>query len=149
MYLSVTITGNESWLPLLARLHLGGYKKFSVFSGRHGDIPNKVDSEGKTQGVFDEKHIEEDSEVMKKAKSEFTDITIELVDTRAGEKNQKQWLVENAKQRFQTNTAVIFAWCYSLFTMSEFHRKVVSRELTKPEETAYAKAQLEEISKLV
>jgi hypothetical protein len=147
LYLSVTITGNESWLPLLARLHQLGYKKFSVFSGRHGDVPNKVDSEGTTQGVFDEEHIKEDEYVKKKALEEFKNIVIEIVDTRAGEKNQKQWLIENAKQRFQTNTPVIFAWCYSLFTMSEFHRKIVGRELTTPEMTAYSKAQSEELSK--
>jgi hypothetical protein len=152
LYLSVTITGEESWLPLLARLHKSGYKEFSVFSGRHGDIPNKVDREGTTQGVFDEKHIEQDEVVKQKALKlkELENITIEIVDTRAGEKNQKQWLIKNAKQRFQTNTPVIFAWCYSLFTMSEFHRKTVDLKLTTAEEmTAYSKAQSEEISKSI
>lgn len=150
LYLSVTITGEESWLPLLAMLHQSGYRKFSVFSGRHGDIPNKVDSKGTTQGVFDKKHIEEDEVMKQKALKEFKNITIEIVDTRAGEKNQKQWLIKNAKQRFQSNTPVIFAWCYSLFTMSEFHRDTVELELTKPEElTAYSKANSEEISKSI
>ncbi len=147
LYLSVTITGNESWLPLLARLHQRGYKEFNVFSGRHGDVPNIVDSEGTTQGVFDEEHIKEDEYVKKKALEEFKNITIEIVDTRAGEKDQKQWLIENATQRFQTNTPVIFAWCYSLFTMSEFHRKFVGRNLTTPEMTAWTKAQSDELRK--
>jgi hypothetical protein len=147
LYLSVTITGNESWLPLLARLHQWGHKEFNVFSGRHGDVPNIVDSEGTTQSVFDEEHIKEDEDVKKKTLEEFKDVTIEIVDTRAGEKDQKQWLIENATQRFQANTPVIFAWCYSLFTMSEFHRKFVGRTLTTPEMTAWTIAQSEELSK--
>ncbi len=149
LYLSVTITGNESWLPLLARLHQGGYREFSIFSGRHGDVPNQVDSEGTTQGVFDEEHIIEDQAVREKALKRFKDITIEIIDTGAGAKNQKQWLMENATQRFQTNTPVIFAWCYSLFALSEFHRKVVGRELSTPEMTAYMKAQAEELGKSI
>ena len=147
LYLSVTVTGDASWLPLLARLHQSGYRKFSVFSGRHGDIPNKVDSKGATQGVFDQKHLKEDEDVKIRALKEFENITIEIVDTHAGEKNQKQWLIEKAKQRFQTDTPVIFAWCYSMFTMSEFHRKIVDLELTESEKAAYTEAQAEEISK--
>lgn len=147
LYLSVTITGNESWLPLLARLYQRGHREISVFSGRHGDVPNIVDSEGWTRGVFDAEHIREDEKVKQKALGEFKDITIEIIDTRAGEKEQKQWLIENATPCLQINTPVIFGWCYSLFTMFEFRSKAPGGTLTTPEITARTKAQADEIRK--
>lgn len=151
LYLSVTITGDQSWLPLLARLYGSGMRKFSVFSGRHGDIPNIVDSTRTTQNVFDIEHTQEDVKKRTQALIEFTDVTtIEIVDTGSPvqrRKLQKQWLTQEATQRLKVQTSVIFAWCYSLFTMCEYHRKVEGGTLTDSEKADYDSQQLSLINR--
>ena len=120
LYLSLSITGEKSWLPLVRLLHANGQKKFSVFSGRHGDIPNGVDNlTGITQGVFDEHHMVEDTARQKEITKELTDITVDLIDTSKHQKNQTAWLKQETTTQLGKGHAVIFAWCYSIFTMCE------------------------------
>lgn len=120
LYVSVTITGEESWLPLLALLTSKGHKKFVVFTGRHGDIPNMVNNKtAETVGVFDPAHTEEDKKIKTIALKEFPGITVDLVDTSAGKKNQAKWLQTETTKHLKAGASVIYAWCYSLFTFVE------------------------------
>lgn len=126
LYLSVTIVGENSWLPLISRLYNGtqSRKKFVVFTGRHGDIPNAVNASGTTVNVFDRSHVTEDIKVRDRALKEFPGITIDLVDCGTNQKLQSQWLKSETLRRLLDNTTVIYAWCYGLFTMCEIAQGV-------------------------
>lgn len=124
LYVSTTITGEGSWLPLVRRLADQGHTKFRVFTGRHGDIPNVVHKDTKqTVNVFAEEHTEEDTAVCKAAKNakDLKDkgVKIELVDTSKHAANQTQWLKTDSLKYLKDGEVVIYAWCYSLFTMHE------------------------------
>ena len=119
LYVSVTITGNNSWLPLIARLVSDGQSRFIVFTGRHGDIPNLVNSSGQMIGVFDFEHFEQDAKVQVKALHEFPNIELSLVDTGAHGFFQTEWLRAVSSVYLKSGKAVIYAWCYGLFSMVE------------------------------
>ncbi|GAB0115783.1 hypothetical protein [Acidisoma sp. C75] len=119
LFLSVTITGQTSWLPLISRLYPEGMRRYTVFTGRHGNIPNFVDHSGRAVGIFDAQHLAEDEEVRAQALAEFSDITIDLVDSASAPRLQTQWLRRETTEAIRRGHAVIYAWCYGLFTMCE------------------------------
>ncbi|OAI14116.1 hypothetical protein A1507_15670 [Methylomonas koyamae] len=149
LYLSVTITGENSWLPLVALLRSQGHKNFKVFSGRHGDIPNIVDRKGMTLNVFAKEHIDEDNRVRAKALKEFTDITVDIIDTQQSKTDQAKWLQEETQKHLKSNIPVIYAWCYSLFTMCEFSMPAVGDSLKLYEKVEYVNAQNTELNKTI
>jgi hypothetical protein len=119
LYVSVTIVGENSWLPLISRLSKDGVKRYTIFTGRHGNIPNIVDSLGRATGIFDASHTEEDAVVRQKAMTEFPGHQIELVDTSTNARFQTQWLKRETTNHILNGQTVIYAWCYGLFTMCE------------------------------
>lgn len=125
LYVSVTIVGERSWLPLVSLLYKTpdslryDHKKYVVFTGRHGDVPNVVDETGKTLGVFDKGHFQEDEKIRATALIEFPGITVELVDAGQGEKLQAEWLRKEISRQIFARKTVICAWCYGLFSMCE------------------------------
>lgn len=135
LYVSVTIIGENSWLPLIARLHgrpeslRYDRKQYVVFTGRHGDIPNLVDHAGVTMGVFDRGHFTEDEAVKARALRAFPDVTIELVDAAAGAGNQSEWLKRETSRHIFKRKTVIYAWCYGIFTMCEAPSGIDARVL--------------------
>ncbi len=150
LYVSVTITGESSWLPLISLLHEEGKRKFTVFSGRHGDIPNIVDqSNDKTILVFDEGHMDEDNAVKTNALKEFPDISIEIVDSGAQQIDHAAWLAKETKTHLDADSVVIYAWCYSLFTMSEIKMAVTGDGKEIYESESYQDAQKAEFSKSI
>jgi hypothetical protein len=124
LYLSVTIVGENSWLPLISLLSRRretlrvNSKNHVVFTGRHGDIPNIVDSAGKTLGVFDKGHFTEDEKVKRSAESQFG-VNITLVDAGQNERLQTEWLKKATRDAIFARNRVIYAWCYGLFTLCE------------------------------
>lgn len=125
LYLSVTIIGERSWLPLISRLYKTpqslryDHKKYAVFTGRHGDVPNVVDNAGKTLGVFDRGHFEEDEKIKAKALLEFPGVSIDLIDAGQSERLQAEWLKRETSRQVFARKTVIYAWCYGLFTLCE------------------------------
>jgi hypothetical protein len=119
LYVSVTITGDTSWLPLISRLcTAGGRKKFIVFTGRHGGVPNPVDRIGRSL-VFDFEHFEQDEKIKSQALSKFSDISIELIDTGEHQLDQVKWLRDETAKHIARGASVIYSWCYGIFTMCE------------------------------
>jgi hypothetical protein len=124
LYLSVTIVGENSWLPLISLLSRRAEslrahsKNYVVFTGRHGDIPNVVDQAGKTQGVFDKNHFTEDEKVKRIAESQFG-VNITLVDAGQQQLLQTEWLKKATRDAIFARKRVIYAWCYGLFTLCE------------------------------
>ncbi len=140
LYLSLTITGEESWLPLIRLLRDQGQKNFVVFTGRHGDIPNLVKkSTQETLGVFDPKHKKEDEALRERALDQMKDISIQLVDTSANKKNQTAWLRATSLEYLKQGRAVIYAWCYSIFTMFEADAEASKQEIEKKQEDEISK----------
>lgn len=123
LYVSLTMIGETSWLPLISRLH-ATHKQYKVFTGRHGDIPNKVDQKGTTIGVFSQEHVQEDKDVKNKALAEFKDIKIELADAGTIKSGHTNWLKSATISNILEGNKVIYAWCYGLFTMCEISNSV-------------------------
>lgn len=129
LYVSVTITGENSWLPLISLLHSKGHKKFAIITGRHGDIPNVyLASSRETLHVFDQEHVGQDSAKRTKALGEFSDITITLLDAGEGKVEQKNWLITKSSELINSDHIVIFGWCYSLFSLCQVPKMVKDNE---------------------
>lgn len=118
LYVSVTIIGDTSWLPLIALLREGKspVSKFSVITGRHGDIPNRYGPDGTYVDIMDSAHVEEDKKVKEQALREFKGIEIDLVDAGQAVQNQTGWLRLTTKSLIAERT-VIYGWCYGIFSM--------------------------------
>ncbi|WP_284944983.1 hypothetical protein [Acidisoma cladoniae] len=119
LYVSATIVGDNSWLPLISRLSKEGVKQYTVFTGRHGNIPNIVDSVGNATGIFDPSHTKEDAAGQQRAMAEFPGVQIALVDTSTNARFQTQWLKRETRNQILKGHSVIYTWCYGLFTMCE------------------------------
>lgn len=119
VYVSITITGQESWRPLIRLLRERGRKHFVVYTGRHGSIVNRIDMKKKSYGVLDHRHYDEDETLKAEAIDEMPDIGIQLVDTSQWAFNHTATLKQHTKTQFSRGVAVIYAWCHSLFTFCE------------------------------
>lgn len=128
LYVSVTIIGKNSWLPLIARLQ--PHTKYAVITGRHGDIPNVVDASGKTLHVFDTSHIGEDTAVKALAVAEFPNIDIKLINAGGAKIGQGDWLKTATMSNMLDGRKVIYAWCYGLFSLCEIADSAGAQNLT-------------------
>ncbi len=144
LYVSVTITGENSWGPLVAKLYSQGARQFTVFTGRHGNLPNYFDGKTKeTRHVFDQALLKQDQAILTLVKSasfkEFYDeaFNVDIVDAGKSKKDQTTWLKSESNKAIKAGSAVIWAWCYGLFTMFEFEedaeKKMVHVALTEDE----------------
>jgi hypothetical protein len=148
VYVSVSITGEESYGSLIANLVAKGKKEFVVFTGRHGDIPNMVDNKTKmTIGVFDQAHYDEDVKIKAQCEKEFKKdgITITLVNTVGHEKLHTEWLKKEVVTH--KGKSVILAWCYSLFTFVEGDADVLQYKTKVGIEKAKLKSGKEVVTK--
>lgn len=123
LYVSVTIIGADSWVPLVKELYFAGQRSFTIFTGRHGNIPNLVDSNGISYGILDQKHYDEDivrkNEVETSLKNEKEKILLELVDTSKWQKNHTMKLKNETLAKLHQSKTVIYGWCHSIFTFCE------------------------------
>jgi hypothetical protein len=128
LYVSVSITGKESWSPLVDQLVHQGYTKFALFSGRHGDYFNYVDSTGEMQNVFETDLFAQDNQKAAEAVAQFPSIKeFKVIDTGQQKTGQTGWLQRMTwcYLRGEAGTggrgprAVIYAWCQGIYTMVE------------------------------
>ena len=60
--------------------------------------------------------LSEDEEILKE---QLKDLAIELIDTGQSKQNQTAWLKKETASQVLQGRAVIYAWCYSIFSMCE------------------------------
>ncbi|UQA59473.1 hypothetical protein [Polyangium aurulentum] len=135
VYVSLTVIGKTSWLPLIRRLHRRGAKHFVVYTGRHGNIVNRVDMKGKAYGIADQRHYTEDLERKEVAEKEMDGIVVDVVDTSGWVVDHTKTLRAATEQQLKRSANVIYAWCYGIFTYSEgqYDNLYVKYERLKPE----------------
>lgn len=118
VYVSISVTGDNSWLPVARLLYdTEGKRKFTVFTGRHGDYLNPY-REGECQ-VFDSTHFTQDKDRAKEVAEYLPEIKIKVLDTSGHPRDQSKWLKDETLKELKAGSIVIYAWCYSLFTYSE------------------------------
>ena len=127
LFLTVTYSGNESWVPLVAYLRTLGHEKFTIFGGRHG--APEGDGVSLSSGLIanDEVFVPEyHVENMKQAKKLSKDSTFshqdcfEIIDVSKPLYRQISYLRKMALEELNGGRTVIFAWCYSLACMMEY-----------------------------
>ncbi|HAB18562.1 MAG TPA: hypothetical protein DCE44_19245 [Verrucomicrobiales bacterium] len=118
LYVSIPVAGDSSWTPLVRKLNAAGLKKFTIISGRHGDLPNIVNAGNETVGILEKEIFEQDEEMATAAEKELG-VDILVVDSKGHTKNHTKWLREATELAFKSGRAVIFSWCYGIFTNFE------------------------------
>jgi len=136
LYMSVCITGENSWGPIAKDLSKGA--KVFVFTGRHGeatgnpvtrpsykDVLVNSSKAGKMVDklVFDINHLKEDRKIVDGLKGAgFNVDLLDLYD--ANDKRTTQQLQALILEKLKQGNAVILAWCFSFFAMDEFDAAV-------------------------
>jgi len=120
LFVSVSITGEDSWGALVANLAAAGKTKFAIFTGRHGNIPNEVDNKGKKAvKIMDHDHFTEDQGKKAGVLAGTKATDIELIDCSAHAEKHTDWLKTETNKQIAAGAVVIYAWCYSLFSFQE------------------------------
>jgi hypothetical protein len=120
LFVSVSITGEDSWGALVANLAGAGKTKFAIFTGRHGNIPNQVDNKGnKAVDIMDHNHFTEDEGKKAGVLAGTAATDIELIDCSAHAKGHTDWLKKETNKQIKAGAVVIYAWCYSIFSFQE------------------------------
>ena len=128
IYSSVTVTGEESWKPLVRTLHQRGRKAFTVFTGRHGSIFNLVDKHNVSHGISEREHYNQDVVRMEEITKELN-VTVELIDTSGWHKDHTKTLKNQTQAKLKQSKGVIYAWCHSIFSFCEVKFEKIDEDL--------------------
>lgn len=123
LYVAVTITGENSWRPLLDQLYGGGSKVFNVVTGRHGDPLGSPVQQGVLCRDQDSSHYAQDEERAKEARKTYvgdSEFRLNLFDAGKPPLDNIQKLRTATTFALQRDEIVIFAWCYSLWSVKEY-----------------------------
>jgi hypothetical protein len=118
LYLSLTQTGRSSWPPLVKQLQ-GDNRPVTVLSGRHGtQIGQAVNNRNGIMHneLFQRSLYVEDEE--EKGLQGF--VHVEVIDVGLNQYQTTKGLRTLASQKLSSGRTVIFAWCHSLFAMTEY-----------------------------
>ncbi len=128
LYMSVCITGENSWGPI-ARDLSGAGKKVWVFTGRHGEASgNPVGKDGTflAKKIYDIEHLHEDEKIVDGLKG--AGINVELLDLyKENDKRTTQNLQALISGKLSGGDVVVLAWCFSLFAMNEYDKGLKNR----------------------
>lgn len=140
LYTSVTITGENSWMPIVVKaVTEKGSKKFVIFTGRHGSMVHAVvtglnaknpsmtapiNNVRVDQEVWEPSFVDEDKKRVKQMMAEkqmkkIKGLKLTLVDVNPHKTNHVKWLKEETKKHLKAGSNVIWAWCYSLYAPIE------------------------------
>jgi hypothetical protein len=133
IFASITFTGESSWVSLLQLLRERGRKQFVIYTGRHGDIVNKVDKDRKSFGILDHEHYVQDSDYLECGilREKLPDVGIQLVDVSKWETDHTAKLKADTSQHFDRGVGIIYAWCHSLFTFREMQMEALDCKLAE------------------
>ncbi|REL27688.1 hypothetical protein DXX93_14735 [Thalassotalea euphylliae] len=124
LYMSICITGENSWVPLAKDLSAGS--KVVVFTGRHGEATgNPTNQFGRIVDklVYDIEHLKQDRKIVDGLKSQGHNV--ELLDLyEANDKRTTERLRELIRDKLDRGNVVILAWCFSLFAMDQFKSEI-------------------------
>ncbi len=128
IYLSVTETGEQSWMPIIyKRFTIHPETNFSIFSGTHGEANGYVIND---QGLIDERHLDakhttEDSGIKDKIIKEYTESQppktppkIDVIDISQNLRKPDD-LKAQVKACSAGNNVAILAWCYSVTALTK------------------------------
>jgi hypothetical protein len=118
LYLSLTQTGRSSWPPLVRQLQ-GDNRPVTILSGRHGtQIGQAVNNRNGTMHneLFERALYQQDLE--ERASRGFNHV--EVIDVGLDQYRTTKGLRTLASEKLESGRTVIFAWCHSLFAMTEY-----------------------------
>ncbi|QHQ34492.1 hypothetical protein [Algicella marina] len=128
LYMSVCITGENSWGPIAKDLS-GDSRKVWVFTGRHGEASgNPVGKDGTfmAKKVYDIEHLREDRKIVDGLQGAGFNVALldlyEANDSRTTEK-----LKALIKEKLDGGDIVVLAWCFSLFAMNEYDKNLKNK----------------------
>jgi hypothetical protein len=126
LYMSLTVTGDDSWKALIDKLYGEGIRNFIVFTGRHGQMSGTIveDLVLKTLGhaVPDETHLIQDKAKKSRIEAEYAKnprgaIHITLCNVGTTPDTTMTRTKQLAQQCLSAGeSVVILAWCYSLLS---------------------------------
>ena len=132
LFVSVTTTGNKSWGPIVTAEYAKGARKFAVLSGRHGDQYGQVVdivSGAFGEGVADQSHFTQDLAEVGGLNGRLQGIEINVVNAGVAPYNKVTALRTLASSQLGSGQTVIFAWCFSIFSMLEHPEGVPDKAL--------------------
>jgi len=118
LYLSLTQTGRSSWPPLVKQLKPDG-RAVTVLSGRHGtQIGQAVNNRNGVMhnNLFERALYTQDLE--EKNSNGFNHV--EVIDVGLEQYQTTKGLRTLATEKLTSGRTVIFAWCHSLYAMTEY-----------------------------
>ncbi len=112
LYVTTTMTGETTWRPLIKDiLYKQGQTRFTLFSGRHGDVPNCIDKvtratlttpelkdEKKWETFYDESHYLQDCVNTDQLEEELKSVSIQVVNTNQRKAGVNEWLKKETSQ---------------------------------------------------
>jgi hypothetical protein len=122
LFVSVTTTGNKSWRPVVRSEYMRGYRDFTLLTGRHGNqFGQEVDLRGAFgPGVADLAHYNQDVVEAGELTRRLDGAQIEVIDVGQPPYDSVVSLKQLALEKLRTPRIVIFAWCFSIFSMREY-----------------------------
>ena len=118
LYLSITQTGRSSWPPLVKQLQ-GDNRPVTILSGRHGtQIGQAVNnSNGIMHDVLFERALYT-QDLDEKGIQGFNHV--EVINVGLEQYQTTKGLRTLASEKLESGRTVIFAWCHSLYAMTEY-----------------------------
>jgi hypothetical protein len=120
LYVSYTTQGAGSWESLFEYLYSKGKRKFKIYTGRHGnEYGSVIDPETSLfHSIKDRDHTEQDNEGVQQKQSKYgSSVSIEAIDITDVAYNTVDKMRELATNHLQQGYVVVFAWCFSLYSM--------------------------------
>lgn len=128
VYMSTTITGNESWAPIIVRQEAVSPQRaatallpvtkrvYDLYSGRHGCTVNLIDAHGKLVSS-DPELLKQDNETYQAIRCvpPFRECTINVIDAGSLIPDDLKAAITNS---IRAGNYVILAYCYSIFSMN-------------------------------
>ena len=122
LFVSVTFTGNKSWGPVVEQEYEKGYREFTILSGRHGDQYGQLVQFSTGEfgpGVAEPSHYTQDLAEKTEWERRLDDLELQVIDVGCAPYNKVQALKTLAMGELNARRTVVFAWCFSIFSMME------------------------------
>jgi hypothetical protein len=122
LFVSLTFTGNKSWKPVVEHEYELGYREFTILSGRHGDQYRQLVQFSTGEfgpGVAERKHYTQYLAEKDDLDERLDDLHLQVIDVGRPPHNTLKPLKALALSELNARRTVIFAWCFSIFSMME------------------------------
>lgn len=125
-------SADKSWGPIVTTEYAKGARNFAVLSGRHGDQYGQVVDV--VSGAFgaevrDQTHFTQDVAEVSGLSGRLQGVQINVVNVGVAPYNKVTALRTLAASQLDAGQTVIFAWCFSIFSVLEHPEGVPAKAL--------------------